>query len=128
MTRLISVVVALAAALLIWLAGLALGIVATVHFGSDTVAVGLPSIIGAVALAGIAAWGVDALVRHKMRHPQRVWLTICAVVLAVSLLGPLTQAVSLVSATVLLLMHVAVAIVIALGFTWRRAPSCAVSS
>lgn len=128
MVRVTSVVAALCGALLVWLIGLAFGMRPTVRFGSDIETVGISSIVGVVVLAGIAAWGVDVLVRHTARHPQRVWLTVCLVVLAVSLLGPVTQAATIGSTTVLFLMHVVVGVAIGLGFTWRRASSWAVAA
>lgn len=113
--------VAATAGLLVWGAGSVLGIEAVVHGAGGDTTVGAASVVVVSLVAGFAGWGVRALLRRfagtarQGRSPgERAWMVSCAVVLLVSLLGPL-GAVSA-SATILLLaLHVTVGGVVALG-------------
>ena len=111
---------AAAAGLLVWGAGTALGVEAVVRGGAGDTVVGPVAVIVTALLVGLAGWGVRSLLRRlgsprAGRTPgERTWLVTCAVVLLVSLLGPLGAA--SVSATVLLAaLHVTVGAVVALG-------------
>ena len=113
---------AAAAALLTWGAGTAAGIDAVVvGANGQELPVGPVAVVLAALVAGFAGWGVRALLRrlggdgHEGRSPgERTWTATCAVVLVVSLLGPLGAATT--SATLLLVtLHLVVGAVVTWG-------------
>ncbi len=111
---------AAAAGVVVWGAGTALGVEAVVQGATGDMRVGPVAVIVTALLVGLAGWGVRALLR-RVGTPragrtagERTWMVTCAVVLLVSLLGPLGAASA--SATVLLAaLHVTVGAVVALG-------------
>ncbi|MCB7136122.1 DUF6069 family protein [Cellulosimicrobium marinum] len=117
--------VPLAAALVgaaVWLVGTAAGVDVAARSGSAVQDVGLVSVVVAALVVGFAGWGVRALLGRVRRaapgRGERAWLVTCAVVLVVSLLGPL-GGVGAGAVVVLLAEHVAVGAVVMLGL--RRA-------
>ena len=55
-----------------------------------TAAVGLGQVVVVSALAGLAAWGLLALLERRTRRARRLWLGLAAVAFLVSLGGPLS--------------------------------------
>ncbi|OLT53134.1 hypothetical protein BJF88_13000 [Cellulosimicrobium sp. CUA-896] len=104
------------------LAGTAAGVDVAARSGAATRAVGFADVVVAGVIVGLLGWGVRALLARVRRDApgrgERAWLVVCAVVLLVSLLGPL-GGVGAGSVAVLLAEHVAVGAVVALGL--RRA-------
>ncbi|ACQ78559.1 hypothetical protein Bcav_0294 [Beutenbergia cavernae DSM 12333] len=106
---------AAAAGAAVWLVGAAAGVGPVVVDGTE---VGVVAVVVAGLVAGLLGWGVRALVgriaRRRGRTGQVGWLVTCAVVLLLSLSGPL-GAEGGAAVTVLVAEHVVVGAVIALG-------------
>jgi Family of unknown function (DUF6069) len=77
--------------------------VATV--GGDDQAVGFVAVIGTTALAGLAAWGLLALLERVTSRAATVWTAIAIVVFLFSLLGPLGSGADTASKVALALLH-----------------------
>jgi hypothetical protein len=88
--------VAAAVAAVVLLVGTAFGVDPEVRTATGTQTVGVVAAVVTALVVGYAAWGVRALLgRVSARRPRRgepAWLVTCAVVLLVSLLGPLGAA------------------------------------
>lgn len=92
--RPLTVLAAAAAAVLVHLLttrGLGIDLVATTA-EDVTQTVGALDVVVAAVVAGIAGWTVLALVERVTPHARVVWVSVAVVVLAVSLVGPLTMA------------------------------------
>ncbi|WP_435737290.1 DUF6069 family protein [Cellulosimicrobium sp. PMB13] len=102
----------------VWLVGTAAGVDVGARSGAATQEVGLGAVVVVTLVVGCAGWGVRALLgRLRASTPgrgERAWLVTCAVVLLISLLGPLGGA-SAGAVVVLLAEHLAVGAVVALG-------------
>jgi hypothetical protein len=113
---------AAAVAAVVLLVGTAAGVDVAARSGVATRAVGLADVVVAGLAVGLLGWAVRAVLSRLRRDApgrgERAWLVTCAVVLLVSLLGPL-GGVGGGSVAVLLAEHVAVGAVVALGL--RRA-------
>ena len=70
--------------------------------------------------AGLAAWGLLAMLERLTDHARTTWTTLSLVVLAISLIGPLGTGANLWSKGVLALMHVATAVTM-IAFERRNA-------
>ena len=85
--------VAAAVAAVVLLVGTALGVDPEVRTATGTQTVGVVAAVVTALVVGYAAWGVRALLgrlaSRRPRRGERAWLATCAVVLLVSLLGPL---------------------------------------
>ncbi|MFE7505179.1 DUF6069 family protein [Promicromonospora sp. NPDC057488] len=107
------------AAVAVWLVGAALGVDPQAQAGASTQSVTVVAAAVAALVAGLAGWGVRALVARLTKGGGEVaWLVLCGVALLVSLTG---AASGTTPATVALLMteHLVVGLVVALGL--RRA-------
>lgn len=113
---------AAAVAAVVLLVGTAAGVDVAAHSGAATRTVGLVDVVVAGLVVGLVGWGVRALLARLRRDTpargERAWLVTCAVVLLVSMLGPL-GGIGAGSVAVLAAEHVAVGAVVALGL--RRA-------
>lgn len=102
----------------VWLVGAAAGVDVAARSAATTQDVGIVAVVVAALVVGYGGWGVRALLgRLRASSPgrgERAWLVTCAVVLLVSLLGPL-GGVSAGAVVVLLAEHLAVGAVVALG-------------
>lgn len=109
----------MAAGLVVWAVVRLLGVELTVESGSGTTQVDVVDVLVATLVAGLAAWGVFALLLRRRR--ARWWPFIGSTALAVSMLGPsyLADGISAVS---LICMHVVVGVVLITGFM-RAAPN-----
>ncbi|MCA5894255.1 DUF6069 family protein [Isoptericola sp. NEAU-Y5] len=106
---------------LVFLVGTLAGVDPQVRAGTGTLEVTISLVLGASLTAALAGWGVRSLLARASNGGRRTWLTLCAAVLLVSLLGPLGAANG--GAMLLLaLEHLTVGTVIALGLagthTW----------
>jgi hypothetical protein len=81
--------------------------VATV--GDDGRTIGFAAVIVVTAVAGLVAWGLLALLERMTTNAKTIWTAIAAIVLLLSLLGPLGSGVGTSSKIVLALMHVGAA-------------------
>jgi hypothetical protein len=107
-------------ALVVWAVGRTTGTELVVRAGEGTRVVGAVDVVATALVVGLAGWGARALIRRMTGGGgDRAWLVLCAVVLAVSLLGPVTSA-SLEVVGLLVAQHVAVGAAVALGLTDRR--------
>jgi hypothetical protein len=104
-----SVAAAVAGALATWvLAAPIAGIELDVRVGGETTEVGPGEIAVTAAVAGLAAWAVLALLERWTANARRIWITAAAVLLVVSLAGPVGSAVGTGAALALVAMHVVV--------------------
>lgn len=107
-------------ALVVWAVGTTTGIELVVRAGEGTRVVGAVDVVATAFVVGLLGWGVRALIRRLTGGGgDRAWLVLCAVVLAVSLLGPFGVA-RLEVAGLLVAQHVAVGAAVALGLSDRR--------
>ncbi|MFG1698810.1 DUF6069 family protein [Nonomuraea sp. NPDC049309] len=118
--RLLSVLVAAASALVVWaLAVPVAGVALTVRMGGGTQVVGPMSVIVAGLAAGLAGWGLLAVLERSASRPGRVWTFVAVAVLILSLLGPLGSAVGGAATAVLIVMHLVVGAVLLAGLVRR---------
>jgi hypothetical protein len=86
-----------------------------VRSGSSVQHIGAASVIAAVVIAGLAGWGLLAVLRRRSRNPRRTWTIVAVAVLALSLLGPL-GAVTLSAGLGLVSLHLVAGIALIVGF------------
>jgi len=108
------VAAAMVVALAIWALARLLGAELTVGKGADARAVGAADVLVAALLAGLAAWGVHALLVR--RGAARWWPFVGSTALAISIIGPTWMADG-VAGVVLIGMHLAVGVVLIAGFS-----------
>jgi hypothetical protein len=108
------VAAAMVVALAIWALARLLGAELTVGKGADASAVGAADVLVAALLAGLAAWGVHALLVR--RGAARWWPFVGSTALAISIIGPTWMADG-VAGVVLIGMHLAVGVVLIAGFS-----------
>jgi FtsH-binding integral membrane protein len=103
----------MAAGLVVWAVVRLLGVELTVESGSGTTQVDVVDVLVATLVAGLAAWGVFALLLRRRR--ARWWPFVGSTALAISMVGPsyLADGISAVS---LICMHVVVGVVLITGF------------
>ncbi|MBD8078726.1 hypothetical protein IF651_06610 [Cellulosimicrobium arenosum] len=107
-------IVAAVVGVVAWLCGTAAGVDVVARTGTGTQDVGIVSVVVAALVVGYAGWGVRALLGLLPSGGERAWLVTCAVVLLVSLLGPL-GGVDAGAVGVLLSLHIGVGAALALG-------------
>ena len=103
------VVGASVAALLIW-------------FVNEPLFVSPAAVVLTSLLAGLAGWGLLALLELLTRRPRRIWLAVAVPVLLVSLLGPLTADAPPSAIAALLAMHSSVGAILIAGLS--RSTAC----
>lgn len=117
--RLLTVIGAGAAALLLWALAVPLaGVDLTVRQGGTDQEVGPAMIVAAGLAAGFAAWALLAVLERFTARAGRIWTIIAAAVLTVSLLGTLS-AVSGAATLVLMGEHLVVGGVLIVGLVRR---------
>lgn len=117
MKRLVIVAEAAVAPLVVWIAAVPIGgVELDVRQGQSIQTVAPAMIVAAGLAAGFAAWALMALLERRTSRPVRNWTITAAVVLAVSVLGPL-GGVGAAAKLVLLSMHAVVAAVLFVGLT-----------
>jgi hypothetical protein len=119
--RAITVAGGAAGALLLWAVNDPwAGIELTVRQGGTRQHVGPVAVVLTALLAGLAAWGLLALLERNGRHPARTFRIIAVIVLLVSLAGPLGSGDGLGSKLALLAMHLTVGAALIIGLPGRR--------
>ncbi|GGQ12705.1 hypothetical protein GCM10010187_31160 [Actinomadura coerulea] len=119
--RAINVAAGAAGALILWAVNDPwAGIDLTVHQGDSTQHIGPAAVVGAALAAGLAAWGLLALLERTVRHPTRTFRIITLITLALSLAGPLGSGADTSSRLVLLGMHLTVGAALIIGLPHRR--------
>lgn len=120
--RITAVAAAAAVPLAVWtLAGPFAGVDLTVRTGATVGPVGPVAVVTAALLAGLAGWALLALLERVTARAGRVWTVTAAVLLVVSLAGPLTSVVSGPAGTlVLAAMHLTTGTVLIAGLPRRR--------
>jgi uncharacterized protein DUF6069 len=116
------VAAAIAVALAIWTLARLLDVELTVGEGADASQVGATDVLVTALLAGLAAWGVHALLVR--RGAARWWPFVGSTALAISVVGPSWLADGM-AAVMLIAMHLAVGAVLIAGFAgvrWRPRP------
>jgi hypothetical protein len=119
--RAITVTAGAVGALLIWAindpwAGTEL----TVRQGASTQHIGPAAIVVTALVAGLAAWGLLALLERTASRPIRMFRIVALIVLVLSLAGPLGSGVGTSSQIALLGMHTTVGAALILGLPGRR--------
>jgi hypothetical protein len=107
------VAAAMTVALAIWALARLLDVELTAGKGADASTVDAGDVLATALLAGLAAWGVHALLVR--RGAARWWPFVGSTALAISVAGPNWMADGL-AAVVLIAMHVAVGAVLIAGF------------
>lgn len=111
-TRPLAVVSALAVTLAIWLIAHPLaGVDLTVstRAGTHVEQIGPASVAFATLLAGLAAWGMLAVLERVARRPRMTWTVIASTTLALSLAGPIGLGQTNSAIAMLTCMHLAAA-------------------
>ncbi|BCB77511.1 hypothetical protein GCM10022251_69450 [Phytohabitans flavus] len=117
-TRAVVILVATAATCAIWAVARGLGTDLT----ANERAVALPAVILTTVLVGLAAWALLAILERATRHAATAWTCVAAVVLVLSLAGPVGGAETTGGTVALAAMHLAAGAVLILGLrrTARR--------
>ncbi|MEO3872191.1 DUF6069 family protein [Nonomuraea sp. B12E4] len=122
---LLTVIGSPAAALAVWALAVPMaGTTLTVRMGGGTQAVGPVLVVVTSLLAGLAGWGLLAVLERLAARPGRIWRIVALVVLVLSLLGPVGSAAGPAATLVLVLLHLVVGAVLIPGLARRdeRAP------
>jgi len=123
-TRALAVLGATVATLAVWaVAGPLAAVDLTVHLGSATAQHVGPATVAIVSiLAGLAAWGLLAMLEHLTPRAPTVWTAIALVTLALSLAGPLSSGATTAAKVALAGMHLAAAAVLVPMLTGSAVP------
>jgi hypothetical protein len=73
--------------------------------GGDDQSIGFGPVIVVTLLAGLAAWGLLAVLERRAERPRTTWTMIAVTIFVLSLLGPLGSGVDATSGLVLAAMH-----------------------
>ncbi|MDG4800734.1 DUF6069 family protein [Micromonospora sp. WMMD980] len=104
--RLLTVLAATAATLVGWAVAVPLaGVELTVRGGGGEQRVGPLAVAVSTLLAGLAGWALLALLDRFTGRARTVWTAVAAVVLLLSLLGPLTGGVGRPAMVTLVALH-----------------------
>lgn len=111
--RALAVLAATAATLLVWVLAVPLaGVDLAARPGGTEQTVTPVAVAVATLLAGLAAWGLLALLEKFTTRSRVVWTGVAVVVLLVSLAGPLGGGVGTAATVTLVAMHLVAAIVL----------------
>ncbi|GAA4725518.1 hypothetical protein GCM10023198_58230 [Promicromonospora umidemergens] len=104
-----------AAAVAVWLVGAALGVELEARTGASTQSVSVVAMLVAALVSGLVGWGVRTVIGRLAKGGGEVaWLVLCGVVLLGSLVGA-ASGTTPGAVTVLMVAHVVVGLVVALG-------------
>ena len=111
--RSLAVLGAAVAALAVWALAELLGVDLQVQGRQGQLeAVGPAAVALSSVLAGLAGWAALAVLERFTGHARTAWTLLAGVVLALSMVGPLTGGVTAGAKAALALMHLAVAVVL----------------
>jgi hypothetical protein len=113
--RALTVLAAIVATLVIWAVEarlLGIDLRARPVPGAAAVVVGPAAVVSFTLLAGLAAWGLLALLERLTSRARAVWIVVAVLALLISLAGPLGGAVTATAAVGLACMHVAAAAIL----------------
>ncbi|WP_433469786.1 DUF6069 family protein [Spirillospora sp. CA-128828] len=120
----LTVAGATAAALALWaLTGPVAGLDPSTETGGEVRPVGAGAVVAGGLIAGLAAWGLLALLERTVARPGRVWTVIAVAVLVLSMTGPLGSAGDGASMAILAGMHLVVAAVLIPGLARSARPA-----
>ena len=91
-----------------------------VRQGDATRHIGPAAVVVTALIAGLAAWGLLALLERTVRRPARTFRIIASIVLLLSLAGPLGSGVGAGTKLALLGMHLTVGAALIIGLPCRR--------
>lgn len=81
--------------------------------------VGLPAVVGATLVVGLAAWGLLTLLERRTRSGHRIWRIVAVTSLVLSLAGPIAMATTPAAAGGLITLHVVVGAALIRGLPTR---------
>lgn len=120
-TRAVAVVAAAAATFVVWTVAYPIaGVDLVVDSGSGPTTVGPVAVVLVTVLAGLAAWGLLALLERVSRRGTTIWTWTAAAVLLLSLLGPIGSAEGGGATVALLAMHLVTGAVLIPTMAARR--------
>lgn len=120
--RALGVTGAVLAAVAVWtVADPVLGIELLVEMDAEPQPVGVEAVVASSLVAGLAGWGLVALLERVTARARRVWTVTALVGLMLSLLGP-PAAVTTAATVALAAMHLAVAVVLIPTLTTVTSP------
>ena len=96
------------------------GVDLTVRQGGGTRQVGPVAVVAAALIAGLAAWGLLALLERTVQRPVRAFRIVALLVLALSTAGPLGGGVGVDGTLALLGMHLTVGAALIVGLPGRH--------
>jgi hypothetical protein len=112
-SRLVTIAGATTSVLVYWTANDVFGDTdLAIRQGSTTQAIGPVAVAATALIAGLAGWGLLALLERKSKRPARTWTIISLTVLALSLAGPLGSGADLTSKLTLTGMHLLVGLIV----------------
>ena len=116
-TRALSVLAATAAAVALWVVAAPIGGAdLTVQQGDqEPMEIGVALVVATALVAGLAGWGLLAVLGRATRRPRTVWTVVAVIALALSLLPPLTAEATSGAHVTLVLMHIVVGAVLIAG-------------
>lgn len=119
--RAFAVAAGVASALILWAVNDPWGgIDLAVRQGGTVQHIGPVAVAVTALIAGLAAWGLLAVLERTVRRPVRAYRIIASILLVLSLAGPLGSGISTSSKLVLLAMHLSVGAILIIGLPGRR--------
>ncbi|MGW5671654.1 DUF6069 family protein [Micromonospora sp. NPDC003776] len=119
--RALAVLATTAATLLVWVVAVpASGVDLTARIGGTEQTVTPVAVVLSTLLAGLAAWGLLALLERLTTRSRAVWTGAALIVLLVSLAGPMGGGVGTAAVATLVAMHLVTAVVL-VPLLWRTA-------
>jgi len=119
--RALTIAAGAAGALLLWVVDDPwAGIHLVVRQGDATRHIGPAAVVVTALVAGLAAWGLLALLERTVARPARTFRIIALVVLVLSLAGPLGSGADTSTRLALLGMHLTVGAALIIGLPCRR--------
>lgn len=117
LTRALIVLAATSGAVIVWVVAARLaGVDLTIRQGDRApTEIGIALVVVTALLAGLAGWGLLALLERRTSRPAKVWPAVASVVMALSLVLPLTSDATTGAHLTLALMHLVVGAVLILG-------------
>ena len=119
--RAVAVAAGVASALILWAVNDPWGgIDLAVRQGGTVQHIGPVAVAVTALIAGLAAWGLLAVLERTVRRPIRAYRIIASTLLVLSLAGPLGSGIGTSSKLVLLAMHLTVGAILIIGLPGRR--------